>query len=74
MPIIDTVIVNYGNNWLLLIGQKKQHQHVLLMVISTFTTYICFEKRTLFYDVLQRSMEKNSMMFFKQNGSISFYC
>jgi hypothetical protein len=55
MPIIDTVIVNYEKNWLLLIDQKKQHQHmsqhVLLMIISTLTTYVCFERKTFFHDV-----------------------
>jgi hypothetical protein len=78
MPIIDTAIVNYGKNWLLLIDQKKQHQHmsqnVLLMLISTFTTYACFESRTLSHDVLQRFMEiKISVLFYKKNCSISFH-
>ncbi len=37
-------------------------QHVLLTLSSTFTTCDCFEKITLFYNILQSLVEINVSM------------
>ncbi len=39
-------------------------QDMLVMLISALTTYACFEKRTLSYNIQQCLMERNTSMTF----------
>jgi len=48
--------------------------HELLTFISTLTNYACFEKRALFHNILQRSMERNiSFTFYDALQKEQFY-